>query len=256
MRWEIGKANGPLITRTSKPIIIRRIHPKRRKALNYYTRVTIPPGWDLLIRAQWPAALINVERDCEVSSGREKKSRGHSTLDLVHLPMPATRPLDFHSNRVGHRAGWQPQSGNRANFRPVHDPSFSVQRWISPLSFFFVLSFFLFFIRQSKERKKGKKEERVRAFERLVREIVASSPSSLLGIFSRRTFENREGTAWNHASLFSSLPLSRRKTFSLLHVSRASMESRFLKRSGMGETREIFNRNRLDRTIRPVGKIA
>lgn len=139
-----------------------------------------------------------------------------------------------------------------APFRPV-----LLRSTLNFASFLLFRSFFLpFFIRQSKERKKGKKEERVRAFERLVREIVASSPSSLLGIFSRRTFENREGTAWNHASLFSSLPLSRRKTFSLLHVSRASMESRFLKRSGMGETREIFNRNRLDRTIRPVGKIA
>lgn len=140
-----------------------------------------------------------------------------------------------------------------APFRPV-----LLRSTLNFASFLLFRSFFLpFFIRQSKERKKGKKEERVRAFERLVREIVPSSPSSLLGIFSRRTFENREGTvrhAWNHASLFSSL--SRRKTFLLLHVSRASMESRFLKRSGMGETREIFNRNRLDRTIRPVGKIA
>lgn len=157
MRWEIGKANGPLITRTSKPIIIRRIHPKRRKALNYYTRVTIPPGWDLLIRAQWPAALINVERDCEVSSGREKKSRGHSTLDLVHLPMPATRPLDFHSNRVGHRAGWQPQSGNRANFRPVPtrpSPFNAEFRLFSSFSFF-LSSFFLFGNR--KNARKGRK---------------------------------------------------------------------------------------------------
>lgn len=256
MRWEIGKANGPLITRTSKPIIIRRIHPKRRKALNYYTRVTIPPGWDLLIRAQWPAALINVERDCEVSSGREKKkprpfhAGPRSFTDARHSS------IGFPLESSGPSSGMTTTIGKPREFPPRSDPSFSVQRWISPLSFFFVLSFFLFFIRQSKERKKGKKEERVRAFERLVREIVASSPSSLLGIFSRRTFENREGTTWNHASLFSSLPLSRRKTFSLLHVSRASMESRFLKRSGMGETREIFNRNRLDRTIRPVGKIA
>lgn len=174
MRWEIGKANGPLITRTSKPIIIRRIHPKRRKALNYYTRVTIPPGWNLLIRAQWPAALINVERDCEVSSGREKKSRGHSTLDLVHLPMPATRPLDFHSNRVGHRAGWQPQSGNRANFRPVPTrPSpFNAEFRLFPSFSFFLSSFFYSAIERTQEREERGTSESFRATRSWNRGIV------------------------------------------------------------------------------------
>ena len=157
MRWEIGKANGPLITRTSKPIIIRRIHPKRRKALNYYTRVTIPPGWDLLIRAQWPAALINVERDCEVSSGREKKkprpfhAGPRSFTDARHSS------IGFPLESSGPSSGMTTTIGKPREFPPRSDPSFSVQRWISPLSFFFVLSFFLFLFGNRKNARKGRK---------------------------------------------------------------------------------------------------
>lgn len=127
----------------------------------------------------------------EEKEKKKKKSRGHSTLDLVHLPMPATRPLDFHSNRVGHRAGrGMNDNHNRETARisapSVPIPSFSVQRWISPLSFFFFLPI-------EKTRRKGRKRnESKRAFERLVREIVASPLSSLL----RTYFRSRIAKEW------------------------------------------------------------
>lgn len=186
----------------------------------------------------------------EEKEKKKKKSRGHSTLDLVHLPMPATRPLDFHSNRVGHRAG-RGMTTTIGKPREFPIPSFSVQRWISPLSFLF-----FFFFANRKNAKKGKKEKRVEAYFRATRSWNRGIASFLVTsyIFS---LENREGMV-RVATLETSLPLSlplplsrgiyeREKVSRSCNVSRASsMESRFLKGSGMGETREIFNRNRLD----------
>lgn len=186
----------------------------------------------------------------EEKEKKKKKSRGHSTLDLVHLPMPATRPLDFHSNRVGHRAG-RGMTTTIGKPREFPIPSFSVQRWISPLSFLF-----FFFFANRKNAKKGKKEKRVEAYFRATRSWNRGIASFLVTsyIFS---LENREGMV-RVATLETPLPLSlplplsrgiyeREKVSRSCNVSRASsMESRFLKGSGMGETREIFNRNRLD----------
>lgn len=142
----------------------------------------------------------------EEKEKKKKKSRGHSTLDLVHLPMPATRPLDFHSNRVGHRAGrGMNDNHNRETARisapSVPIPSFSVQRWISPLSFFFFLPI-------EKTRRKGRKRnESKRAFERLVREIVASPLSSLLRTYFRSRIA-KEWFEWRRLKPRFSLPSS------------------------------------------------
>lgn len=122
----------------------------------------------------------------EEKEKKKKKSRGHSTLDLVHLPMPATRPLDFHSNRVGHRAG-RGMTTTIGKPREFPIPSFSVQRWISPLSFLF-----FFFFANRKNAKKGKKEKRVEAYFRATRSWNRGIASLLVTsyIFS---LENREG---------------------------------------------------------------
>lgn len=149
-------------------------------------------------------------------------------------------------------AGWQPQSGNRANFRPVRSDSVLLR---STLNFASFLPFFFFFANR-KNAKKGKKEKRVEAYFRATRSWNRGIASFLVTsyIFS---LENREGMV-RVATLETPLPLSlplplsrgiyeREKVSRSCNVSRASsMESRFLKGSGMGETREIFNRNRLD----------
>lgn len=150
-------------------------------------------------------------------------------------------------------AGWQPQSGNRANFRPVRSDSVLLR---STLNFASFLPFFFFFLPIEKTRRKGRKRnESKRTFERLVREIVASPLSSLLRTYFRSRIA-KEWFEWRRLKsrfLFPSPFHSRaeytseRKFPAPVTFSRASsMESRFLKGSGMGETREIFNRNRLD----------
>lgn len=80
--------------------------------------------------------------------------------------MPATRPLDSHSNRVGHRAGrgmtttiGKPREFPLRSFRFV----LLVQRRISPLSFFFFLSTFLFSpIEKTQEREERETSRRNR----------------------------------------------------------------------------------------------
>lgn len=125
----------------------------------------------------------------------------------------------------------------------------------STLNFASFLPFFFFFANR-KNAKKGKKEKRVEAYFRATRSWNRGIASLLVTsyIFS---LENREGMV-RVATLETPLPLSlplplsrgiyeREKVSRSCNVSRASsMESRFLKGSGMGETREIFNRNRLD----------
>lgn len=191
----------------------------------------------------------------EEKEKKKKKSRGHSTLDLVHLPMPATRPLDFHSNRVGHRAG---RGMTTTIGKPREFPPRPFRFRPSPFNVEFRLfpSFFFFFFANRKNAKKGKKEKRVEAYFRATRSWNRGIASLLVTsyIFS---LENREGMV-RVATLETPLPLSlplplsrgiyeREKVSRSCNVSRASsMESRFLKGSGMGETREIFNRNRLD----------
>lgn len=123
---------------------------------------------------------------------KKKKSRGHSTLDLVHLPMPATRPLDFHSNRVGHRAG---RGMTTTIGKPREFPPRPFRFRPSPFNVEFRLfpSFFFFFLPIEKTRRKGRKRnESKRTFERLVREIVASPLSSLL----RTYFRSRIAKEW------------------------------------------------------------
>lgn len=85
-------------------------------------------------------------------------------------------------------AGWQPQSGNRANFRPVRSDSVLLR---STLNFASFLPFFFFFANR-KNAKKGKKEKRVEAYFRATRSWNRGIASLLVTsyIFS---LENREG---------------------------------------------------------------
>lgn len=194
----------------------------------------------------------------EEKEKKKKKSRGHSTLDLVHLPMPATRPLDFHSNRVGHRAG---RGMTTTIGKPREFPPRPFRFRPSPFNVEFRLfpSFFFFFC-QSKKREEREERETSRSVlssDSFVKSWHRLFPRYFVHIFARESRRNgSSGDAWNPASPF--LPLSlplplsrgiyeREKVSRSCNVSRASsMESRFLKGSGMGETREIFNRNRLD----------
>lgn len=163
--------------------------------------------------------------------------------------------IGFPLESSGPSSGTRDDNHNRETARisapSVPIPSFSVQRWISPLSFLF-----FFFLPIEKTRRKGRKRnESKRTFERLVREIVASPLSSLLRTYFRSRIA-KEWFEWRRLKsrfLFPSPFHSRaeytseRKFPAPVTFSRASsMESRFLKGSGMGETREIFNRNRLD----------
>lgn len=193
----------------------------------------------------------------EEKEKKKKKSRGHSTLDLVHLPMPATRPLDFHSNRVGHRAG---RGMTTTIGKPREFPPRPFRFRPSPFNVEFRLFPSFFFFCQSKKREEREERETSRSVlssDSFVKSWHRLSPRYFVHIFARESRRNgSSGDAWNPASPF--LPLSlplplsrgiyeREKVSRSCNVSRASsMESRFLKGSGMGETREIFNRNRLD----------
>lgn len=98
--------------------------------------------------------------------------------------------IGFPLESSGPSSGTRDDNHNRETARisapSVPIPSFSVQRWISPLSFFFFLPI-------EKTRRKGRKRnESKRTFERLVREIVASPLSSLL----RTYFRSRIAKEW------------------------------------------------------------
>lgn len=165
-------------------------------------------------------------------------------------------PLESSGPSSGTRDEWQPQSGNRANFRPVRSDSVLLR---STLNFASFLPFFFFFC-QSKKREEREERETSRSVlssDSFVKSWHRLFPRYFVHIFARESRRNgSSGDAWNPASPF--LPLSlplplsrgiyeREKVSRSCNVSRASsMESRFLKGSGMGETREIFNRNRLD----------
>lgn len=129
----------------------------------------------------------------------------------------------------------------------------------SPFNVEFRLFPFFFFC-QSKKREEREERETSRSelsSDSFVKSWHRLFPRYFVHIFARESRRNgSSGDAWNPASPF--LPLSlplplsrgiyeREKVSRSCNVSRASsMESRFLKGSGMGETREIFNRNRLD----------
>lgn len=100
--------------------------------------------------------------------------------------------IGFPLESSGPSSGTRDDNHNRETARisapSVPIPSFSVQRWISPLSFLF-----FFFLPIEKTRRKGRKRnESKRTFERLVREIVASPLSSLL----RTYFRSRIAKEW------------------------------------------------------------
>lgn len=113
--------------------------------------------------------------------------------------------IGFPLESSGPSSGTRDDNHNRETARisapSVPIPSFSVQRWISPLSFLF-----FFFFANRKNAKKGKKEKRVEAYFRATRSWNRGIASLLVTsyIFS---LENREGMV-RVATLETPLPLS------------------------------------------------
>lgn len=99
-------------------------------------------------------------------------------------------------------AGWQPQSGNRANFRPVRSDSVLLR---STLNFASFLPFFFFFC-QSKKREEREERETSRSVlssDSFVKSWHRLSPRYFVHIFARESRRNgSSGDAWNPASSF------------------------------------------------------
>lgn len=145
-----------------------------------------------------------------MSSGRKRKKKKKKKSRPFHAgPRSFTdarhSSIGFPLESSGPSSGTRDDNHNRETARisapSVPIPSFSVQRWISPLSFFFFLPI-------EKTRRKGRKRnESKRTFERLVREIVASPLSSLLRTYFRSRIA-KEWFEWRRLKPRFSLPSS------------------------------------------------